>query len=253
MRVFWIMVCVLAVAAVLLTWQPWSARESVPSREAPAPSPQRSAPDDAAALRPATSPGQAGDDIDALIRELLAPPADGDSRAASTDTIEDALADAVTPSDDALAPFDPANPVDGAYILGGSGTADDPYQITWDLLLLAAQTYVPREGRTDMPPRVQAMDGAHIKIEGYFAFPLASTDSREVLFMLNMWDGCCIGVPPSPYDAIEVRLKEPMGSGGKQFVNYGTLTGVLKVDPFVQDGWLLGIYLMQEGSINLEL
>ena len=28
------------------------------------------------------------------------------------------------------------------------------------------------------------------------------------LMMLNQWDGCCIGVPPTPYDAIEVKLKE---------------------------------------------
>jgi hypothetical protein len=149
--------------------------------------------------------------------------------------------------------FDPENPVDGEYILAGAGTAADPFVITWDLLLLASQTYVPREGRTEMPPQVQAIDGSHIKIEGYFAFPLASTDPREVLFMLNQWDGCCIGVPPSPYDAIEVRLKESMGDGRKMYVSYGTLTGTLKVDPYVQDGWLLGIYVMHDGVIDSEL
>ena len=30
---------------------------------------------------------------------------------------------------------------------------------------------------------------------------------NEALVMLNQWDGCCIGVPPTPYDAVEVRLR----------------------------------------------
>ena len=116
--------------------------------------------------------------------------------------------------------------------------------------MLASQTYQPRQGKTDIPPQVKAVDKHRIKIAGYFAFPVASTDPKEVLFMLNMWDGCCIGVPPSPYDAIEVRLKEPMANARKQFTNYGTLTGTLKVDPYVQNGWLLGMYVMEDGAIE---
>lgn len=142
--------------------------------------------------------------------------------------------------------------VDGKLIVGGDGSEDDPYQITWDLLILASQTYQPREGLTDLPPQVEAVNGKHIVIAGYFAVPLASTDPKEILFMLNMWDGCCIGVPPSPYDAIEVRLKEPLG-GGKQFVTYGTLTGTLKVDPYVQNGWLLGMYVMEDGVLAIDM
>jgi hypothetical protein len=142
--------------------------------------------------------------------------------------------------------------IDGKYILSGDGSPEQPFEITWDLLILASQTYQPRQGKTDLPPQVQAMNGMHIKIAGYFAIPIASTDPKEVLFMLNMWDGCCIGVPPSPYDAIEVRLREPL-SGKKQFVNYGTLTGTLKVDPYVQNGWLLGMYLMEDGTLDIGL
>lgn len=140
--------------------------------------------------------------------------------------------------------------VDGKYIVAGDGSAEAPFEITWDLLVLASQTYQPRQGRTELPPQVQAVNGKRIKLAGYFAVPIASTDPKEVLFMLNMWDGCCIGIPPSPYDAVEVRLKEPLG-GGKQFVNYATLTGTLVVDPYVQNGWLLGMYVMSDGELEI--
>ena len=210
---------------------------------APSPTPDEQALADELVKSADRTGGSDGDDIgDALDDDMPALPGNHD------DAGEDNEGGA------AAAPIAPAGPakIDGTYIIAGEGTAEAPYEITWDLLILASQTYQPRQGKTDIPPQVAAVNGKRIRIAGYFAVPIASTDPKEVLFMLNMWDGCCIGVPPSPYDAIEVRLKEPLG-GGKQFVNYATLTGTLMVDPYVQNGWLLGMYVMQDGELELEM
>lgn len=140
------------------------------------------------------------------------------------------------------------------FIVTGSGTADDPYEITWDLLISAAETYSPRMGMTDMPERVERLDGAHVKITGYLAFPLPGQMNDEVLVMLNEWDGCCLGVPPSPYDAIEVRLAQAVQSQqGQHLVSYGTVTGILEVDPYVVEDWLLGLYLMDGASLTVDM
>ncbi len=270
MRVFWIIVGVLALAAAVVAFRSSGSDDRASSKASEtADTDQPMAPADDAADRiantlnaPNTPASNANahtqqptqltstPESEALVGDLMDSANDSGS-----DSIDAALADHTTPAGAAgvESSLDPAHPIDGKYIVAGSGTKDDPFQITWDLLLLAAQTYVPREGRSDIPPQLKAIDGAHIRIEGYFAFPLASTDAREVLFMLNMWDGCCIGVPPSPYDAIEVRLKDSMGDGRKQYVNYGTLSGVIKVDPYVQEGWLLGMYLMHDGVIDAGL
>lgn len=286
MRTFWIAILLLAVAVI--AWMsrddaarpnpalatnntdvtvgdapPTNAAVNIPNMRgsnSPATSPDdASIVSTAGALRapnasPAIAPGapatasSSNDDAQALADELAK---------SSDDSQEDDIADVLddgsvpAPSNNDAAPAT-GSIIDGTYVLGGDGSAESPFEITWDLLILASQTFQPRQGKTDIPPQVQAMHGKHIKIAGYFALPMASTDPKEVLFMLNMWDGCCIGIPPSPFDAIEVRLREPL-SGQKQVANYGTLSGTLKVDPYVENGWLLGMYLMEDGSLEAGL
>lgn len=283
MRTFWIAILVLAVAVAVIAWlsRAEDARKNAPpmidntdvtvgtsaptntaigvpgSREVRPPVPSNDAAREAAAgaLRPPGPPPTAApESADAehnaqtLADELAASSEEGQG-----EDVSDALNDGSVPTPAQQSAASSGKPiVDGTYVLGGDGSVEHPYEITWDLLILASQTYQPRQGKTDIPPAVQAMNGKHIKIAGYFAIPIATTDPKEVLFMLNMWDGCCIGVPPSPYDAIEVRLREPM-SGPKQIANYGTLSGTLKVDPYVENNWLLGMYLMEDGAIEAGL
>lgn len=284
MRIFWLVILALAAVTGIVLWRsasagsaggnapragsiakidapPSSATAQNPGALTPAVKTSGAAPDVAVnnlspfATQPPASPASANSKSDAaaLAQDLLdsSGKADGegdvvadaldDGSTAPAHTSSSKTADAATPN---------AGVIDGKYIVAGDGSVKHPYEITWDLLVLASHTYQPRQGKTDIPPQVKAIDQHHIKIAGYFAFPIASTDPKEVLFMLNMWDGCCIGVPPSPYDAIEVRLKEPMANARKQFTNYGTLTGTLKVDPYVQNGWLLGMYVMEDGAIE---
>jgi hypothetical protein len=71
----------------------------------------------------------------------------------------------------------------------------------------------------------------------------------EMLMMLNQWDGCCIGVPPTPYDAIEVKLKAP-AKGNDRLRTSGTLTGQFKVDPYLVKDWLVSLFIMENGELS---
>jgi hypothetical protein len=71
----------------------------------------------------------------------------------------------------------------------------------------------------------------------------------ECLSMMNQWDGCCIGVPPTPYDAVEVRLKDP-ATGSARLTSYGTVKGKFKVDPHLVGGWLVGLYVMDSAEMK---
>lgn len=141
--------------------------------------------------------------------------------------------------------------LDETFEITGQGTAAQPYEVTWDLLLSAAETYQPRLGMTDIPERIQMLDGKHVKISGHLLFPMVGVDAREVLVMLNMWDGCCLGTMPSPYDAIEVQLAEPVRANNRNFMNYGTIEGKLAIDPYLINDWLLGLYVMEDARLNL--
>lgn len=141
--------------------------------------------------------------------------------------------------------------LDGRFAIKGSGTEADPYVLPWDLLVSAQETYKPRMGQTRLPQRITMFDGAHVIISGYVAFPLTATDPKEMLMMLNQWDGCCIGVPPTPYDAIEVRLtKRPPDSA--RLATHGTMRGKFKVEPYEDGGWLLGLYMLEDATLKVD-
>jgi hypothetical protein len=139
--------------------------------------------------------------------------------------------------------------VAGKYTLKGDGTPESPYQISWDQLVAAQEDYVPRDGKNQIPAYVKMLDGKYVQITGNIAFPLMMDEADECLVMLNQWDGCCIGVPPTPYDAIEVKLRETAKDNAR-LATYGTLKGRLHVDPHLVGGWLVGLYLMDEAKLT---
>lgn len=138
---------------------------------------------------------------------------------------------------------------DERFTLAGKGTKDDPYVVNWDYLVSASETYQPRLGKNRLPERVTVLHDKWVRVVGYVAFPILSTSPNEMLSMRNMWDGCCIGVPPTPYDAIEVRLKEG-ASPAERLMRFGTVEGKLSVDPYVKGNWLLGLYVMDEAKVS---
>lgn len=143
--------------------------------------------------------------------------------------------------------------LDETFTLKGEGTEESPYEVTWDLLLSAAETYQPRLGMDDIPKRIDMLHGKRVRISGYLMFPTAALQATELLVMLNQWDGCCLGTMPSPYDALEVQLSTPVSQANRQFLNYGTVEGTLLIDPYLINDWLIGLYLLEDATLKLGL
>jgi hypothetical protein len=143
--------------------------------------------------------------------------------------------------------------VDGEWTLVGKGTKESPYEPSWEYLFSAADTYQPRLDENEIPQRIAMLDGKWVRVAGFTAFPLVTGETTEMLVMLNKWDGCCIGVPPTPFDAIEVHLTEAVTRGPKHSINFGTITGLMKVDPYLIEDWLVGLYILEESSIAKDI
>lgn len=137
--------------------------------------------------------------------------------------------------------------VNDRFVIRGEGTSESPYVISWDLLTSAQETYRPREEMTALPSWVELLNGKVVRLTGFMAIPIWAESTDEMLLMLNEWDGCCIGVPPTPYDAIEVKLAEEIGMETQRY-SYGHVTGTFKVDPYIANNWLIGLYVIENGS-----
>jgi hypothetical protein len=169
------------------------------------------------------------------------------------DGLDRKLGNAVIVAGNILKQADGSILADNKYLISGAGTMEDPYRVTWECLTSASQTYIPRLQQNIIPQRVAMLDGKWIRIEGYMAFPLMLQESSEILAMLNQWDGCCIGVPPTPYDAIEVKLAVPVKPGRRHTYNFGTVTGKFKVDPYLVENWLVGLYQLESASLQSDM
>lgn len=140
--------------------------------------------------------------------------------------------------------------LDNRFTVRGSGTENDPLRIPWALLVSAQETYDPQQGKDELPSRVTQLSGQIVKITGYFAAGVLEDDTRDLIVMLNKWDGCCLGVPPTPYDAVEVKLAEPVKLRGKHMLRYGTVTGRFEVSPFLVAGWLMSVYRIVDAKLE---
>jgi len=139
--------------------------------------------------------------------------------------------------------------VDERFAMKGKGTVDDPFVVTWDQLTSASEVYDPRKGQKKIPDRVLMLDGQYVQMTGYVAFPIYVKEPKEMLSMLNQWDGCCIGIPPTPYDAIEVHLKDA-ATKEQRMATYGTVSGRLSVKPYLVGDWLVGLYVMDDAVVS---
>jgi hypothetical protein len=141
---------------------------------------------------------------------------------------------------------------DGKYEIRGLGTPESPYRVSWECLASASESYMPRLHENEIPQRIALLHGKVLEIDGYQAFPLMVSETKELIVMLNQWDGCCIGVPPTPYDAVEVKLLEPAKRGGRHAAfNFGGVRGTFRVDPYLVENWLVGLYIL-EGAQMVE-
>lgn len=144
-------------------------------------------------------------------------------------------------------------PPETASITGGAGTVDEPYRISFDVLGLAYHTFRPAADLYDMPELVESIDGQWISLTGYHIYPAALRNIEEMLLTKTEWDGCCIGIPPSPYDGVEVMLDEPLSSSMLRSSPIATVVGRLRIEPYLHEQWLLSLYVIEEARVIPEL
>ncbi len=140
--------------------------------------------------------------------------------------------------------------VDGRYTILGSGTELDPYRITWELLKSAYETMDLNGPRVTPPKRLEMLNGTYVQISGYLAPPLWGQETKELLVLFNRWDGCCIGLPPTPFDCIEAQLSAPMKLGAAHTISFGTIRGKFIVEPFKAGTFLIGLYRLEEAQTD---
>lgn len=175
-------------------------------------------------------------------------PKPGDTQPPAAEAIADA--DSSIPEAADAAEQEAGLLVNNRYRIPGEGTEASPYVVNFDMLVAVEQEYAPREeGKTEVPEWIKVLDGKHVSITGFVAFPFLAATADECMVMLNQWDGCCIGVPPTPYDAVEVQFAQPLDLN-RGIPNYGTITGVFRTDPFLTNGWLLGLYMMDNAKLT---
>tara|TARA_E500000318_G_scaffold17776_2_gene18204 strand:+ start:72291 stop:73331 length:1041 start_codon:yes stop_codon:yes gene_type:complete len=129
----------------------------------------------------------------------------------------------------------------------GAGTESEPYVLSWEVLKSIESSYDPKNGKDTLPDWLDLLDGKFVTIEGNTLVPVVASSTRELLVMKNPWDGCCIGVPPTPFDAVEVSLNHDVDFGNSA-VGYGSVVGVFYADPYVVDGWVLGVYIIEDAK-----
>jgi|GEM_PF-2865478 len=140
------------------------------------------------------------------------------------------------------------------WVVKGEGTEEKPFEIEWRMLSAAADEFSPQLNKHTLPRWTRLLQGRRVRLSGYIAFPFMATESDELLLMLNEWDGCCLGVPPTPYDAIEVELKERVRvTGGHSQFNRGAVTGIFKTEPYLMDTWLLGLWVIEQAEVETDI
>lgn len=140
--------------------------------------------------------------------------------------------------------------LDGRFTVPGSGSEQDPFVLTWPLLASASDTLDPASGRLVPPPHITFLSGQWVQISAFLAPPLWGEKTSELLVMKNRWDGCCIGLPPTPFDCIEASLAAPITLGAKHSISFGTVRGRLVVEPFTAGSFLIGLYRLESAQID---
>jgi hypothetical protein len=89
-----------------------------------------------------------------------------------------------------------------------------------------------------------------VQISGYYSTAVRVSVAKNLLLTLNRWDGCCIGVPPTPFDAIDVDMRTPLPMGGLHLIRFGTFRGQLRVEPVEAATYLLGFYRLEDATFE---
>lgn len=139
--------------------------------------------------------------------------------------------------------------MDNRFRVRGKGTEADPYEITWELLKSVSETFQPLLGMNHVPKRLDVLNGTVVRITGFVVLNDTSDRVDEFLLTFSQWDSCCIGLPPTPFDSIEVRLASPQTLRIEKHT-FATVTGVLQIEPsLLGERFLLGLYMMNRAEL----
>lgn len=163
-------------------------------------------------------------------------------------TVEEAtrLAGSISPDDEAE--VEESGLKIGKVTIPGRGTEADPYELPWGVLISAIRTYNPRLELNELPTWADELNNRYVRLTGFAFLPVVASETDEILLMLNPWDGCHMGAPPTPYDSVEVLLNEPVNMGGRN--GFVTVTGRFNVDPYLLRGWLVSLYTMDDARLE---
>lgn len=156
------------------------------------------------------------------------------------------LAGSISPDDEVRT--DERALVIGRVTIPGSGSAEDPYELPWGVLISAIRTYNPRLELNDLPAWAASLDERYVRLTGFAFLPVVASETDEILLMLNPWDGCHMGAPPTPYDSVEVLLDRAVNLGGRN--GFVTVTGKFRVDPYLIRNWLVSLYTMEDARLE---
>lgn len=255
MRAFWIALMLLVIAGV---WFVLSPRAVVIDHAAPIEG-------ETVVESPPPSPTEVvakpEPEIDLLGEDgVVVAPAEGSSKVSPTDFLSNVLPipdvarplkiDTRAPSDVVRRLDDRTLVLDDRFTVRGNGSASDPYIITWELLTSASEYIDPARGAKTPPPWVRLLDGTYIEISGYYSSAIRVSFAKNLLLTLNRWDGCCIGVPPTPFDAIDIAMREPLSMRGLHLTRFGTFRGLLRVELIETAGFVLGLYRLEDGTFE---
>jgi hypothetical protein len=159
---------------------------------------------------------------------------------------------------DAVPPTSPESPASDRPVSGsamppamppGAGTERQPFRVSWDLLGRALG-HVRGDGTLDAMPRtLELLSGTWIELSGYYAPAIIAPSTDELVVMLNRWDGCCIGLPPTPYDSALVKTQAPVDFSLQHQIRFGTIRGRLVLEPFALGGLVLGLYRIEDAEL----
>lgn len=144
-----------------------------------------------------------------------------------------------------------AAPADGAPLLmpPGAGTERQPFRISWELLG-RANGHVRQDGSLDgFPKELSMLGGNWVELNGFYAPAVLAPNTDELLVMLNRWDGCCIGLPPTAYDSVLAKTRESVDFSQQHQIRFGTLRGRLEIEPFALGGMVLGLYRLEDAEL----
>jgi len=231
MRWFWASIAALALAGLWFVLSPVTQRPPAPASAATSPDEVREAPQAPTPPRP---------DFDLL----------GESGVVITPPKPSLLTDARSPNEVVRRIDDRTLELDGRFRVIGNGSPDDPYRISWEILTSAGPYIDAAQKALTPPPWVRVLDGTTVEISGYYSTAVRVTMARNLLLTLNRWDGCCIGLPPTPFDAIDMTMRQPMSMQGLHLFRFGTFRGRLTIAPFETGGFLLGLYKLEDTTFE---